>query len=119
MTTFTKNLQTETELFAAVNTSVTRPNVKQLSVYDRFIESIKFSHFGVIAMAILFGSCLGSIATMKVFENNAPLWQFVLSLAVTMANLVACISQAPTKWVVNLFSLSVVVNVILLLLNII
>lgn len=87
--------------------------------YNRFIKSLEFSHFGVIAMAILFGSCLGSIATMKVFENNAPLWQFIVSLGFTMANLVACISQAPTKWVVNLFTASLFVNTLLLIINLI
>lgn len=108
MTTLTKNLHSETHVYSTVNTSA----------YDRFIERIKFSHFGLISMAILIGSCLGGIATMKIFENNAPLWQFIVSLGITMANLVACIAQAPTKWVVNLFGASLIVNIILLLANI-
>src|SRR5690606_30144178 len=95
----------------------TKPLAKELSSYDKFVEGLKFSHFGLIAMAILFGSCLGSVATMMVFQNDAPIWQFGLSLSVTMANLVACISQAPTKWVINLFGLSLIVNTFILLLN--
>ncbi len=87
--------------------------------YNRFIEKLKFSHYSIISMSILIGSCLGGVATMKIFENDAPLWQFVLSLSFTMANLVACIAQAPTKWVVNLFTASFIVNTILLILNII
>ena len=86
--------------------------------YNQFIKKMEFSHFGLIAVAILAGSCLGSITTMQIFEHNAPLWQFILSLDFTMANLVACIGQAPTKWVVNLCSLSILANTILLLLNI-
>jgi hypothetical protein len=89
------------------------------SRYDRFIKSLEFSYFGLISMAILIGSCLGGVATMKIFENDAPFWQFVLSLGISMANLVACISQAPTKWVVNLFAASLLVNAVLLLLNLI
>jgi hypothetical protein len=87
--------------------------------YDAFIKRIEFSHFAIIAMAILIGSCLGSIATMKIFENNAPLWEFIASLTFTMANLVACIGQAPTKWVINLFVASLFVNTLLLLVNLI
>ena len=89
------------------------------SRYNSFIKKIEFSYFAIIAMAILISSCLGSITTMKIFENAAPLWMFILSLAVTMANLVACISQAPTKWVINLFTLSVFVNTVLLIVNLI
>ncbi|MES2679491.1 MAG: hypothetical protein V4635_06375 [Bacteroidota bacterium] len=88
------------------------------SRYNQFIKKIEFSYFGIISGAILFSSCLGSIATMKIFESAGPLWMFILSLSVTMANLVACISQAPLKWVVNLFTLSIVVNTLLLLVNV-
>lgn len=86
-----------------------------LSAYDRLIENLKFSHFAVISMSILIGSCLGGIAAMYVFMSGAPFWQFLIGLAVSMANLVACIAQAPTKWVVNFFLLSVLVNSILVL----
>lgn len=87
--------------------------------YNLFIKKLEFSHFGIIAMAILIGSCLGSITTMKIFENHAPDWQFIVSLGITMANLVACISQAPTKWVVSLFTASIVVNTLLLVINLV
>jgi hypothetical protein len=117
MTTFAKNLQPEAKVFSTINTSISRPVIKRLSSYDRLIESLNFSHFGLIAMSILVSSCLGSVATIKIFENGAPVWQFIISLGFTMANLVACISQAPTKWVVNLFGASLLVNTILLLLN--
>jgi hypothetical protein len=118
MTTYSKNLHTEAKAFSTSNATLHQTSTTQLSAYGRLIESLKFSHFGLIAMAILIGSCLGSVATMKIFQNYAPTWQFVLSLGVTMANLVACIAQAPTKWVVNLFVLSLFVNTVLLLINI-
>lgn len=87
------------------------------SRYDKLIEDLKFSYFGLISMTILIGSIVGGIATMYVFENGAPFWQFVIGLAVSMANLVTAISQAPTKWVINLFALSVIVNTILVIAN--
>ncbi len=87
--------------------------------YNAFIKKLEFSHFGLISMAILIGSCLGGITTMKIFETHSPDWQFIISLGITMANLVACISQAPTKWVVNLFAASVLVNAVLLVINLV
>lgn len=109
MTTLAKNYS-HTASVENTNSSVSR--------YNAFIKKIEFNHFAILAMAILVGSCLGSITTMAIFENNAPIWQFMLGLAFTMANLVACIAQAPTKWVVNLFGASLVVNTLLLLINI-
>jgi hypothetical protein len=108
-------MTTLTKTYERFNTNT--QTITLASRYSKFIKSIEFSYFSIIAMAILISSCLGSIATMKIFENAGPLWMFILSLAVTMANLVACISQASTKWVVNLFSLSIIVNVILLVAN--
>jgi len=85
--------------------------------YNKFIEDLKFSHFGLISMTILIGSIMGGIAAMFVFENHAPTWQFIVGLSASMANLVASIAQAPTKWVFNLFVLSLIVNTLLILAN--
>ena len=92
---------------------------QQLTGYDRLIKNLEFSHFSVIAMALLIGSCMGGITTMKIFQNHAPDWQFILSLGFAMANFVACIAQAPTKWVVNLFLACMLVNGALLAINVI
>lgn len=86
--------------------------------YHQFIGKMTFNYYGFIAMSILIASCLGGITTMQIFENGAPLWQFMASISFTMANLVACIGQAPTKWTINLFAAAIVVNTILLLINI-
>lgn len=104
----------------AKNFSQSQASSSELSLsarYNKFIEDLKFSHFGLISMAILFGSIMGGIAAMYVFENQAPMWQFILGLGVSMANLVASIAQAPTKWVFNLLVLSVIVNIGLILAN--
>jgi hypothetical protein len=82
--------------------------------YDRFIERLKFSHFGIMAMVILIGSCLGSIAAMVLFYNGAPMWVFAIGLFASLANLVASISQAPTKWMINTFIVSVLINLVLI-----
>jgi hypothetical protein len=93
-------------------------SISLASRYNQFIKRIEFSYFSLIAMFILIGSCLGSISTMQVFENNAPLWQFIISLGFTMANLVACISQSPLKWVVGIFASSILVNTLILAANV-
>jgi hypothetical protein len=112
-------MTTIAKAYSHVNQHETVQSVSLSTGYDRFIKKLEFSHYGLVAMAILIGSCLGSIATMKIFQNHAGDWQFIVSLGFTMANLVACIGQAPTKWVVNLFAASLFVNALLLVINII
>jgi hypothetical protein len=102
---------------AMVSTKEKMKDTAALSNYERWIGNLKFSYYGLISMTILIGSILGGIATMFVFQNDAPFWQFILALYCAMANLVASIAQAPTKWVVNLFFLSSVVSVLLILIN--
>jgi hypothetical protein len=82
--------------------------------YNDLAEKLTFSHFGVISMAILIGSCLGSICAMYLFMAGAPTWIFAIGLFASVGNLVACVAQASTKWVLNMFVLSVVVNLALL-----
>lgn len=106
MATITKNYY-PTNSNVSSNTSA--------SAYDKFIERLKFSHFALISMAILIGSCAGGIAAMFVFQSGAPFWQFMLGLGISMANLIACIAQASTKTVFTLFMFSLIVNAILVL----
>jgi hypothetical protein len=95
-------------------------SVKSMSLterYNQFIENLKFSHFGLISMTILIGSILGGVASMYVFQSGAPFWQFIVCLYAAMANLVASIAQAPTKWVFNIFVLSTVINILFILIH--
>src|SRR5688572_23074800 len=111
MNTATKELSQKEMLNYGTTATAPVPNANGLIArYNNFIEGLKFSHFGVMAMAILIGSCLGSIAAMFLFYNGAPIWVFAIGLFASLANLVASIGQAPTKWVVNIFILSVLVN---------
>jgi hypothetical protein len=107
--------QNRTESYVHTQTPTTseRKSLSILQRYDAFIKRLEFSHYGIMTMAILIGSCLGSISAMFVFYNGAPIWVFAIGLFATLANLVASISQAPTKWMVSVFLLSVVVNVTL------
>jgi hypothetical protein len=95
--------------------SVSVNHFSPVAWYHDFIERVKFFHFFIMAFAVLFGSCLGSVAAMYVFMAQAPTWVFAVGLFATMANLVASISQAPTKWMVAIFAFSVAVNTVLTL----
>lgn len=104
----TINLKNETRTASVVNNK---------SKYEQFIENLNFSYFGLISMSILVGSIIGGVAAAAILSNNAPVWQLGLCAAVSMANNTAGIGQAPTKWVFNLFIVSVVVNTLLIIVN--
>ena len=99
-------------------TKVSQHNSGLLSRWDNMIENLKFSHFALICISILFGSCMGGVAAMFILQAGMPIWVVGIALAVSLANLVASIAQAPTKWVVNLFALSLLINIALLLIAI-
>jgi hypothetical protein len=68
-------------------------------------------------MTILIGSILGGITAMTILKNDAPTLELILCMSVAMINNVVAIGQAPTKWIVNLFALEVVVCTLLILVN--
>lgn len=87
------------------------------SWYDNLIANAESSYFAVIAMTISIGSILGGIGAMYIFQNDAPIWQLALCMSFAMANNVAAIGQAPTKWVVNIFAIDVLVSLVLIAIN--
>jgi hypothetical protein len=54
---------------------------------------------------------------MYIFQNDAPIWQLGITMSISMANNVAAIGQAPARWVVNLFALCVVLNLLMIVIN--
>jgi hypothetical protein len=97
------------------NKSITVTN--NLSWYETLIKKAEFSYFGLIAMTISIGSILGGISAMYIFQNDAPIWQLGITMSISMANNVAAIGQAPARWVVNLFALCVVLNLLMIVIN--
>lgn len=88
-----------------------------LKKYDTFIQKNKANYFGFIAMTILVGSIWGGLAAMVIDSKNAPVWQLAANVGISMASNVAAIGQAPLKWVMNTFILSVIVNALLMAIN--
>jgi hypothetical protein len=87
--------------------------------YKTFIERNQVNYFGFISMIILFGSIWGGIAAMYIDKYDAGPVQLALNIGVTMASNVVVLGQAPFKWVMNIFILSVVVNAVLIAINVI
>jgi hypothetical protein len=85
---------------------------------QKFLEEAQYNYFFLISFVILVGSCWGGITAMMVLKANAPTWQLCLNIYATMASNIASIGQAPAKWVLRIFGLSVLVNLVLLLLNV-
>jgi hypothetical protein len=108
MTTQTKNIFQQERLLSGYGIK---------TYYERLIKNLEPNHFGLISMSILIGSCIGGLAAMSVFENHGPFWQFIIGLYFSIANLVASIAQAPTKWVLNIFCGSALLNAFLIIIN--
>jgi hypothetical protein len=85
--------------------------------YDQFLQSNEKNYFSFIAMTILVGSIWGGLTAMLIDKFNAPVWQMAVNVASSMACNVAAIGQAPLRWVVNLFVLSMLLNTILMLIQ--
>ncbi len=91
---------------------------KESSTYEKFLERAQFNYFFLISFFVTVGSCLGGITAMYVLQGNAPIWQLCLNIYISMANNVACIGQAPLKWVINIFAASILTNIALILVNV-
>lgn len=81
------------------------------SWFERFLAEATFNYYFLISFVITAGSCLGGIAAMHILQNDAPIWQLCVNIYLTMATNVACIGQAPVKWVLGIFGLAVVANI--------
>ncbi len=60
-------------------------------------------------------SCLGSIASMFILQHQAGDFALALCASVTMACNAIFIAQAPAKWCVGSFYLSMIVNTLFVL----
>lgn len=85
--------------------------------YEAFLKKLNFNYFGLISMTITIGSIIGGIAAMSVLENDGPIWELAICMAMAMSNNVAAIGQAPIKWLFNTFAITTVINILLILVN--
>ena len=88
-----------------------------INIINDWINVNNNNRYGIMALTITFGSCLGSIAAMLISQNHAPFWQLALCTAFTMMANSAAIAQAPFKWIIWVFLGSVAVNSLLILIH--
>jgi len=84
-----------------------------LQKLDEFAEK---GYYGMMSTAILLGSVMGGIMAMVTLERN-NLFLLAIGLAVTMANLVLSIGQAPAKWLVRGLVTCVIVNTLIIIIS--
>jgi hypothetical protein len=72
------------------------------------------SRFGILAMYNAMQSCVGSIAVMKILQNDAGLFLLGTTTALTMVSNSVFIAQGSSKLCLLAFYLSIVVNNIII-----
>ncbi len=80
--------------------------------FEKQVLKFDNARFAWMAMGITLQSCLGSVACMYILKNNGGDVPLILCATVTMASNAFFIAQAPSKWCVGGFYLSVILNAI-------
>lgn len=88
-----------------------------LSKVNAYFEGMEFNRYGIMAMTITAGSCLGSVAVMYIAVNDGPLWQIAVCAAVSMLSNTTAIALSPMKVLLWSFILNLVVNSVFILMN--
>jgi len=92
-----------------------------MSTYQNYVDSYARGYIGFNTIAILFQSCLGSVAAMVVLQNGVSLSQMVQLFFVVILCMgfnASVLSQQKPKIVFNLLLASVFINTVILIINI-
>jgi hypothetical protein len=81
-------------------------------------KMLQFNYYSLIVVTLLVSTMIGSAAAMFVLQNNAPLWQLMACVIVSMVSNTASISNLSIKPVALTFIVSVLVNGALIFMNI-
>ena len=87
--------------------------------FNKQAEKFESTRFGWTAILITAQSCLGSIDCMYILQHHASDIMLAFCAALTMGCNAIFIAQGPGKWCLFSFYLSMIVNNIFILLNII
>jgi hypothetical protein len=86
--------------------------------YNRLMKELDFSYFAFISFVIAFSACLGGSLVKFSLQYNSAYWQFALGMCLSLVNIVACVAQFPVKWVFNIFVLTTLANIALILISV-
>jgi len=106
-------MATLTKTYMETRTEHTQATWKEK--YNAFIKQLSFSYFGFISFTISISAILGGGVVKFSLENNAPFWQFVVGMILSLINIVVAVAQFPVKWVFTVFAITTLVNIGLVL----
>lgn len=87
-----------------------------LTWLDKQAMNFEEKRFALMTIYLTVQSCLGGIVAMSALQiNNAP--TLVIASAITMGANAVLIAQAPAKWCVTAFYLSIISSVIMIAVN--
>lgn len=87
---------------------------EKINFFQKQLEYYEENRFGAMTLMLTFQSCLGSVAAMLSLHHNNVI-ALAICAVITMASNAAFISQAPSKWCLNIFYLSVIANTIIII----
>lgn len=87
------------------------------TLLDKRAARLENARFGILAMYNAIQSCVGSIAVMKVLQNEAGMLWLAITTAMTMASNSVFIAQGTVKVCLILFYTSVLLNSLIIIFN--
>jgi hypothetical protein len=84
--------------------------------FDRQVARFEEARFAFMTLLLTAQSCLGSVAAMYSLEKHNYLMLSV-GAAVTMGSNAVFIAQAPARWCLGIFYISVATNLLLIILT--
>ena len=87
------------------------------TLFDKHALWFEEARFPLMTLMMTLQSCIGSIACMYIFQNNASDIMFIICAVITMAANAMFISQAPAKICLVAFYISLIGNTAFILMN--
>ncbi len=93
-----------------------------MNTYNNLYKDFKNNYILYIPLSIILQSCIGSIAAMFILMNSTAtsfhFFQLTLCVVVSMWYNAAIFAQLTNKWVFNSLLLSLLINTILIVINV-
>lgn len=87
------------------------------SFIERQVQAFEINRFGLMAVFMVLQVCVASAAVYYIFQSGTTVWQLMICAALTMFSNTMLIAQAPARWCVVAFYLSLIFNTLLILIN--
>ncbi len=91
-----------------------------MTMYTYLLSEFKSTYYTMIPLSIILQSCIGSIAAMYILVDHTrstAMLELIICVVTCMFYNAAVLAQLRVKWVFNLLLLSIVINVLLIIIN--